>query len=223
MFTTPEDIAEGFLASTDGGLLVLTDKLTAVSVAWLGEYVDASRAVAIITKPKSGFKQEKTGSAGKRKACEVLSRTNVRMGTWHPEGRARGSTSKKKRRRGTLLVSKRDATPTALVGTPQLTQTDMRDEFHVFAEVIDVEATRLLLSVNEMISRRAVDVTEQVIDDWGGLPDEPDLDLPDTWMKSPDAPALSVARDFSPADLPGSASPATHTDDFDCLFAPSGQ
>ncbi len=46
--------------------------------------------------------------------------------------------------------------------------------------MIDHEAKRLLGSVSETIGGRAVDVTDQVIEDWGGLPDEPNLDLPHT-------------------------------------------
>lgn len=165
MFTPPRKLAEGFIASTDGGLLVVTENVSAASLAWLGKQVpDLKRPITVVLASRFGPVAKGTADEKRRAACDFLERRNVRLGKWMP-----ADAPEQDAVRGSVFIARRDGDYVMLAGTPRLMEGDLDDEFGLLVNVSDPrEATRVLNEIDATMRGVIKDVTDETSSDWRG-------------------------------------------------------
>lgn len=165
MFTPPRKLAEDFIASTDGPVLVVTAKVTAASLAWLAEQVpDLKRPVTVVLGSGSEPAAKRTGDEKLRAACDFLERRSVQLFRWMPAGVPAQDAV-----RGSVFVARRDGDYVMLAGTPRLVQEDLDDEFGLLVNVPDPNETERVLNEIVATMRGVVkDVADEWVSEWRG-------------------------------------------------------
>lgn len=165
MFTPPRKLAEDFIASIDGGLLVVTENVSAASLAWLAEQVpDLKHPVAVVLASRLGPVAKQTGDEKLRAACDFLERRSVQLFRWMPAGVPAQDAV-----RGSVFIARRNGDYVMLAGTPRLMQEDLDDEFRLLVNVTDPrEAERVLNDIDATMRGVVKDVADETSSDWRG-------------------------------------------------------